>query len=128
MKKIQVLIVEDEILVAETIKQSLIRNGYVVTGISISGDEAVRLADEKVPDVVIMDIVLKDEMNGIEAASVINKCHGTPVVFLSAHSSMEMFEKAKRVDKFIYITKPFEDDQIIDAIEKLANKDDSPAG
>ena len=121
MNKHKVLIVEDEILVAETIRQSLLRHGYAVAAMAVTGEEAIRLAEIYTPDVVIMDIALKDEMDGIQAASTINMRRATPVIFLTAHASMDMFNRAKIIERFVYISKPFKDRQILSAIETLTN-------
>ena len=119
MNRHKVLIVEDEILVAETIRQNLLRHGYAVAAVAVTGEEAIRLAEIYNPDVVIMDIALKDEMNGIQAASTINMRRAIPVVFLTAHASMDLFNKARIIERFVYISKPFKDDQILNAIETL---------
>lgn len=119
MNKHKVLIVEDEILVAETIRQSLLRHGYAVAAVAVTGEEAIRLAKIYDPDVVIMDIALKEEMNGIQAASMINMRRATPVIFLTAHASMDLFNKVKIIERFVYISKPFKDRQILNAIETL---------
>ena len=85
MKK-QILIVEDERVSAEDIKMSLQRLEYSVSGTAVSGEEAVRKAEEMHPDLVLMDIVLKGEMDGIEAAFAISSRFDIPVVYLTAHA------------------------------------------
>lgn len=116
MKK-QILIVEDERIVADDIKTSLLRLGYEVCGIAISGEEAIKKAEEHRPDLVLMDIVLKEEMDGIETASIIRTRFDIPVVYLTAHADAKTLERAKTTEPFGYILKPFEDRDVHSTIE-----------
>ena len=116
MKK-QILIVEDERIVAEDIKGSLQRLGYSVSGTAISGEEAIKKAKEVQPDLVLADIVLKGEMDGIEAASIISSRFDIPVVYLTAYSDDKTLERAKITELFGYILKPFEDKDLHTTIE-----------
>lgn len=117
MKKKQILIVEDERLEAEDIKTSAQKLGYAVSGITFSGKAAVKKAEEMRPDLVLMDIVLRGEMDGIEAASIINSRLDIPVVYLTAYSDKKMLERAKATEPFGYILKPFEDKELKTTIE-----------
>ena len=117
MKKKQILVVEDERLVAEDIKMSLQRFGYAVPGIVFSGEEAVKKAEEMNPDLVLMDIVLEGEMDGIEAASAIRSRFDIPVVYLTAYADKKTLERAKITEPFGYIIKPFEDRELHSVIE-----------
>jgi len=116
MKK-QILVVEDERVVADDIKMSLQRLGYAVCGLAISGEEAIKKAEEARPDLVLMDIVLKGEMDGIEAASAISSRFNIPVVYLTAHADKHMLERAKVTEPFGYILKPFEDKELNSILE-----------
>jgi len=115
--KNQILIVEDERIVAEDIKMSLQRLGYAVSGTAISGEEAVKKAGEMQPDLVLMDIVLEGEMDGIEAASAISSRFDIPVVYLTAYADKKMLERAKVTEPFGYILKPFEDRELRSILE-----------
>jgi two-component system cell cycle sensor histidine kinase/response regulator CckA len=117
MKKSQILIVEDELIVADDIKTSLIRLGYDVCGMVVSGKEAIKKAKEIRPDLVLMDIVLKEEMNGIEAASLIRSRFHIPVVYLTAHSDNKTLKRAKIAEPFGYIRKPVEQKELKTAME-----------
>lgn len=122
MSATTVLIVEDEILVAENIKSILKKNGYDVVSVAVSGEEAMASADRFKPDIVLMDIVLKGDMDGIEAADTIREKNGLPVVFLTAHSDSKSLERAKVTEPFGYITKPFEERQLTITIEMALYK------
>ncbi len=109
MNKKQILIVEDERIVATDIKMSLQKFEYAVCGIAHSGEEAVKKAEENHVDLVLMDIALEGEMDGIEAASIIRSRFNIPVVYLTAHSDEKTLERAKITEPFGYILKPFMD-------------------
>jgi CheY-like chemotaxis protein len=82
MKTIQILVVEDERIVADDIKMCLQRLGYVVSGMTSSGEEAVKKAEEIHPDLVLMDIVLEGKMDGVESASIIRYRFNIPILLL----------------------------------------------
>jgi putative two-component system response regulator len=117
MKKKQILIVEDERIVAEDIKTSLQRLGYSVPGTATSGEEAVKKAEDMQPDLVLMDIVLGGEMDGIEASTLIRSRFGIPVVYLTACSDQKTLKKAKITDAFGYIIKPYENKDLQTKVE-----------
>jgi len=116
MKK-KILIVEDERVVAADIKMRLERLGYAVPAIAFSREKAVKKAEETHPDLVLMDIVLEGEMDGIDAASVIRSRFDIPVVYLTAHADKKMLERAKVTEPFGYILKPYEDRELLSIIE-----------
>ena len=117
MNKKQILIVEDERIVAGDIRQSLLRLGYAVPAIVSSGEEAIIKAEEIHPDLVMMDIVLKGKMDGIEAAAAIQSRFNIPVVYLTAHTDSNTLDRAKRTEPFGYIHKPFEERELFTTIE-----------
>ncbi|MCZ6502210.1 MAG: response regulator, partial [Gammaproteobacteria bacterium] len=106
-KKERILVVEDEALVARELKSRLIQMGWEVAGIAY-GEEAVELARETRPDLLLTDIHLKGGANGIEVAQRICEEMDIPVVFLTAYSDAETVAKAKSVTPFGYIIKPVE--------------------
>ncbi|MGB9870023.1 MAG: methanogen output domain 1-containing protein [Methanothermobacter sp.] len=108
---------EDESIVAMDIKHRAEGLGYRVVGMAASGEEAIKLAREEKPDLVLMDIVLKGEMDGIEAAEVIREEMNIPVVYLTAYSDEKTLSRAKLTGPFGYIIKPFEDRELHSAIE-----------
>lgn len=107
-RKARIQVVEDNRLTAEDIKSSLEAMGYEVTSIAAYGEEAVERAAADRPDIIVMDIVLRGETDGIEAASRIRSLHGTPVIFLTAFAEEEMLERAQVVEPYGYLIKPFE--------------------
>ncbi len=109
MSKAKILIVEDDVLVAMDIERCLKKLGYSVSGIVNYAEKAIEKVEELKPDLVLMDIVLKGEMDGIEAAEIIRSRFDIPVVFLTAYADEERFERAKFTIPFGYVLKPFQD-------------------
>ena len=117
MPSFKILVVEDESIVAMDIKHRLESMGYIVPAITSSGEEAVKKTAETNPDLVLMDIVLKGEMDGIDAAQQIKDNLDIPVVYLTAYSDEKTLKRAKITGPFGYIIKPFEDRELHSAIE-----------
>ncbi len=113
----KVLIVEDEHIVALGIKKMLKNMGYRVPSIASTGEEAISKADTTFPDLILMDIMLKGEMDGIEAADQIHKHKDVPVVYLTAYSDEKILQKAKPTNPYGYIIKPFEEIKLRTTIE-----------
>ena len=120
-KKERILIVEDEALVARELKSRLIQMGWEVAGIAY-GEEAIELAHETRPDLLLTDIHLKGGANGIEVAQKICEEMDIPVVFLTAYSDAETVAKAKSVTPFGYIIKPVENREMQITIEMALYK------
>ena len=112
-----ILVVEDESIVAKDIQICLKKLGYEVVGIVASGEDAVEKAKEMEPDLIMMDIMLKGEMSGIDAASIIRKTQDIPVIFLTAYTDRDTVDRAKESEPFGYIIKPFKEIDIQTAIE-----------
>lgn len=108
MPETKILIVEDETIVAKNIEKKLINSGYEVAGIAISAEEAIELTKSSCPDLILMDIKLKGDSDGIEAAKKIKRMFGIPVVYLTSFTDDETFQKAKITDPFGYLIKPFD--------------------
>ncbi|QWR78183.1 hybrid sensor histidine kinase/response regulator [Candidatus Magnetomonas plexicatena] len=117
MDKKSVLIVEDEFIIANRIKMAVQEMGFVVTAIVPSGELAVEKALIYGPDIVIMDILLSGQMDGIEAAQRIHKAHDIPIIFLTSHVNNTLLERAKITDPFGYLLKPFQDTDLQTHIE-----------
>ena len=117
MSNQKLMIVEDEGLVALAIQRALERLGYEVVATTASGNEAFRLASETAPDLILMDIRLKGEVDGIEVADRIRQTHKIPVVYLTAHSDEKTLERAKPTEPFGYIVKPFDEKSLYSTVE-----------
>ncbi|MCP4042845.1 MAG: PAS domain S-box protein, partial [Gammaproteobacteria bacterium] len=113
----RILLVEDELLIAQGEKQLLESLGYVVAGIARSGEEALRRVEEEIPDMVLMDIMLGGEMDGIEAADTIRKQHDIPVVFVTAYADEQFIERAKLTEPFGYVIKPIDSQSLASTVE-----------
>ena len=113
----KILVVEDELIVAEDIKVTLLKFGFEIVGIASSAKEAVNVALQTKPDLIIMDIVLEGDSNGIEAAHEIRKTLDIPVIFLTAYSDMRTISAAKKIGPFGYIVKPFKERELYSAVE-----------
>ena len=112
-----VVIVDDEQIVALDIRRTLERLGYTVPAMAADGEDAVRVAGELRPDLVLMDIRLRGSMDGIEAAGRISGQYGVPVVFLTAFSDAATLERAKACGPFGFLVKPFEERELHSTIE-----------
>ena len=117
MSNKKILIVEDEGIVILHIRKALESLGYIVAGIANSGDEAIIKATEIRPDLVLMDIILKGAIDGIEAADKIRAILNIPVIYLTAHADEATLQRAKVTEPFGYIVKPFRERDLQIAIE-----------
>ncbi|MEA5583685.1 ATP-binding protein [Nodularia harveyana UHCC-0300] len=107
MDQVRILVVEDEVIVARTIANQLSQLGYMVTGKASSGAVAIAKALETKPQLVLMDIILKGNMDGITAAASIREQLDIPVIFLTAYSDDQTLQRAKLTQPFGYVVKPF---------------------
>ena len=117
MGNAQIIIVEDEGIVASDLKRRLGQLGYDVKAIVSSGEEAIIQAKKCKPDLVLMDIVLKGSMDGITAANKIHALFNIPVVYLTAYADGETLKRVKISEPYGYLVKPFEERELIAAIE-----------
>lgn len=112
MTVVNVLIVEDEMLVARDLEYQLQALGFGVAGIAASGDEALALTQQARPDIVLMDIRLHGGMDGIAAADQIRKRFHLPVIYLTAHADDSTVQRARATEPFGYLIKPFEEREL----------------
>jgi CheY-like chemotaxis protein len=121
-----VLIVEDDIIIAYDVKNTLEKYGYKIFDIVLSAEDAIASVEKNKPDLVIMDIVLAGEMTGLEAAKMISDKHSGNIIFLSALADVRTLQRAADISSLGYIIKPFQDNVLISkidkAFEKIANK------
>ncbi|MFN6463693.1 MAG: ATP-binding protein [Nostoc sp. DedVER02] len=117
MGQARILVVEDEVIVARTIASQLTQLGYIVTGTASSGKVAIAKALETHPELILMDIILKGEMDGIATASKIREQLDVPIIFVTAYGDDHTLERAKITQPFGYIVKPFTTKDLRIAIE-----------
>lgn len=117
MASAQIMVVEDESIIAEDIQAMLESLGYRVPAIALSGEEAIKKAGETHPDLVLMDIVLKGKMDGVEAAEYLRAHHHMPVIYVTAYADEKTLRRAKITQPFGYILKPFDERELYTAIE-----------
>ena len=117
MSKLKVLIVEDEILVATDIEESLQSLGYIVQKAVVTGKAALQEVEKSLPDIILMDIMLKGEMTGIETANLIRQKHDVPIIYLTANADIYTIEKEKTSLPYGYIIKPFTEKDLQTNIE-----------
>lgn len=116
--KVKLLIVEDEILLANDIANRLSDNNYAIAGIADTADKALNLLSKNNDiDMVLIDIMLKGDRDGIELAREINTTYNVPFLFLTSHADSYLIERAKSVKPYAYLLKPFNDRQVGIAIE-----------
>jgi len=109
MNKARILVVEDEFITGADLQAKLQEMGYDVPVVADTGEYAVEAAGKQMPDLVLMDIHLKDKMTGIEAGEIIHERYGTPIIFLTGQSDEATVEKAKVSAPFGYLIKPVDD-------------------
>jgi two-component system, sensor histidine kinase len=117
MHKARVLIVEDESIIGLETQESLKSLGYEICAIVNSGAGAIKNIEEKQTDLILMDINLKGDIDGIEAAEIIQLNHHIPIIFLTAYSNERMLDRAKRTKPYGYLLKPFKKQELKVAIE-----------
>ncbi|MDM9581675.1 response regulator [Nostoc sp. GT001] len=122
MNPVNILIVEDEIIVAMDIQNRLRKFGYSVMALADSGEEAIKKAADDSLDLVLMDIHLKGNMDGVEAAQIIHNLFDIPVIYLTANADESTLNQAKATEPFGYILKPFKEKELKFTIEITLSK------
>jgi CheY-like chemotaxis protein len=113
----KILVVEDEGIVALDLGMTLQQMGYIVTGAATSGEEAVQMAIETMPDLVLMDICLRGQMDGIEASREIRQRLGVPIIFLTAFADEKTIQRAESVMPAGFLRKPFVESELLETIK-----------
>ena len=122
MTATSVLVVEDESIVALDLKLALQELGYAVAGIAASGERAVQCVDAQTPDLVLMDVRLQGEMDGVDTAHAIRQRHDVPVIFLTSHSDADTVRRAAQTAPYGYLTKPYQLKELRAGIEVALTK------
>ncbi len=124
MDNIKVIIVEDELIAAEYLKEIVEQQGAEVIDIVDTGKEAIKVCIEKKPDIIFMDIMLKDSISGAEAALAISQEISTKIIFLTAYTDQEMVDYAVKANAAGYLTKPYNEGEIIATMRLCSIKHD----
>ena len=122
MKKTKIMIVEDEFILAMSMKSDLSGMGYEICELVNSGEDAIKNAEQERPDVVLMDIILEGKMNGIEAAKVIHSSYGIPIIFVTGCEDEGTKILAEDIGPLAYFIKPVEAEDLRLVIEKDIQK------
>lgn len=120
-QQITIGIVEDELLIAEKIKHLLMEIGYSVCEPVSTYDEALEMIKTKKPDLLLLDINLNSDNDGIDIAEKVNELYQLPFIFLTANSDSGTIERAKAVKPYAYLVKPYTKDELFAAIEIAFN-------
>ena len=118
----RILIVDDEVIITSQLEALLTSVGYSVVGVAFSSEEAVPMARETKPDLILMDIFMEEMSSGINAAQKIKDELNIPVIFISGYSEEELVSKAKQVEPLGYLLKPFQANQVTTSIEVALHK------
>lgn len=119
MVKKKLLVVEDQIVAALGLQDLVEMWGYGVCDIAMTGEEAIELSGSCLPDLIIMDVNLPGELNGIQAAFRIREKRFVPVLFISGYSDEEVRKRVGQLDRSDFINKPLDFDLLKDKIEGL---------
>lgn len=112
---------EDDNLIAKDLEQLLEKLGYKIICVVNNGKDAIKIAEEKIPDLIIMDIVLKGELDGIQTAQIIKDRYNIPFIYLTAYYDNEIVELAQKTKPAAYLTKPYEEKGLQTAIQLAIN-------
>ena len=122
MNPTRILVVEDEGVIGRDVQNTLVQLGYVVPDVARTGEEALDLVSRIGPDLVLMDIRLSGELDGIETAARIKDEHGAPVIFLTALADHETIARAKATEPYGYLLKPFNDRELQSTVEMAVSR------
>ena len=112
MNKAKIMIVEDMRITAEDLKETLEDQGFCVSDIASNGASALSAAAERRPDLVLMDIMLKGKMDGIECARRLRERWSIPIIYLTAHSDGDILDRAKRTQPYGFLVKPYSEEEL----------------
>lgn len=122
MLKSKIMIVEDEAILAADLAERLKKSGHKVTGTVSTGTRALHMIAESPPDLVLMDIKIQGEMDGIDTAEEILSKYQIPIIYLTAYSSKSLLKRARQTEPFAYLVKPVDDRKLTASIETTLYK------
>ena len=115
--KSEILIIEDDPIISESITKDLEKNGYKVAAQCDNGNSSIKVIDKELPDLILMDIKLKGDMSGIHIAKYVQRNYQIPIIYLTDSIDNNTFKEAKSTSPINYLTKPFQTHQLLMAIE-----------
>jgi len=119
--KPRILVVEDESIIAMDLRVTLSRLGYEVSSVVNNALSAIQKAEQDKPDIILMDIMLGGSLDGIEAAKIISYNHSTPIVYITALRDEETMRRANSLDQYLFLMKPYTENDLKLAIENMLN-------
>lgn len=122
MASTEILIVEDEKIVARHLARTLESIGYEIAGAASNGKDALQMAGDSQPDIVLMDVMLEGELDGIDTAQKIRELYGIPIIYLTSYTDTTILERAKLTQPYGYLVKPFSEKELRSAIETTVYK------
>ena len=122
MSKAKVLIVEDEIITATALRNALQEMGFSICSLTTSGEKAIKTAEQEKPDIVLMDVKLPGEMDGIETAREIHSRFGIPIIYMTGYSKETVLKLAGIQEPYEYLSKPVENLDMKKAIDSALHK------
>ena len=117
MKRVRILIIEDEVIVAEDLEVAISNIGYKMVDSAVTAKDAIEKAVELKPDLILMDIILGGKADGIDASIEIKEKLSIHIVFLTSYSDIKLMDRAKVTEPYAYILKPFQERQLFASIE-----------
>lgn len=117
----RVLIVEDDLLLSLLEERILIKLGYQVVGKAVSSEQALEMVKKYAPDIIIMDILLKSEVDGIETMHIIREFSDVPVIYISGNSDRQNIARARETQFIAFLQKPVSADQLVQPLKKAMN-------
>lgn len=122
MKKARIMVVEDEAIIAMELRKRLLDLGFDVPCVAHTGEKALIDIEDREPDLVLMDINLSGEFDGVETAAIIRQVYGIPVIFCTGYGEEEVKKRANGTCPCGYLIKPFEDDVLQEMINRVIKK------
>ena len=126
MNNKQILIVEDDSIIAAYLQETLVGFGYRILDIATTGEQAIKLSTKTNPDIIIMDIQLKGGINGITAAKLIRENSNVPIIYLTAYSEDTLLEQAMKTKPSAFLLKPFNERELYANIVMALYKSENP--
>lgn len=117
----KVLIVEDDMIISMVLERMINKMGFEVVEKATTGEKAITLAQEHEPDIILMDIQLKDDIDGITAMQKIRKSSEVPVIYITGNSDQYYKERAQKTNYIDYLVKPIQMDDLKESINKVFN-------